>query len=351
MRGRDYYRIEDAAGQARRDATSGDPEARQLLSEKRYWWEEDADGKAVLMEETAKGPRIFAVEVGSKLVLGERESGSEMALGRSASCEGLVFERKCYVPSEIYRFDELPSVTRRDAKNQREEFEVHFGKEPEFVDFRFQVMPHEALLGVLARQFGEDLKPLMLSPQVRRLARSIGEEGLKYPAVGSEGWKRALATASVGKDLPYFEPIPPLEFVPEPSFPSLEGRRRKEKDPEFRQHREGYWRMLQRIHAGIPGFEGTGYVKDYQFTGGNAGVRTAWTVYPASTLGMLDAIPVAGFYSFGIAWPKVMRAIGLTGDSSKIINELEEEFGIAPHTDLARGTVANPGRKAPGGQT
>lgn len=348
MRGRDYYRIEEAARQARRDAASGDPEARRILSEERYWWEEDQDGKVVLMEETGEGPRIFAVEAGSKLVLGERESGSGTALGRSASCEGLVFERKCYVPSEIYRFDELPSTTKRDARKQTEDLELHYGSDPEFLNYRFQVIPHEALHGILERQFG-DLEPVMTSPGIRRLAKSISEEGLKYPALAGEGWKRALAIASLGMDLPYFEPIPRLEYVPEPSFPSLEGRRR-EKDPQFKQIREGYWRMLQRIHAGIPGFEGTGFVQDYQFVGGNAGVRTAWTLYPASTLGMLDAIPVAGFYSFGMAWPKVMTAIGLRGDHSKIINELEEEFGIAPYTDLVRGTVANPGRKAPGGQ-
>jgi len=99
--------------------------------------------------------------------------------------------------------------------------------------------------------------------------------------------------------------------------------------------------MIQRVHKGIPGFVGTGKVNEEysQFTGGLAGVNTAWLVKPYG-MGILDAVPVAGFYLFGTFWPQMFRTAGLVGNSSKFLAKLEKEFGLASEADLARGTVS-----------
>lgn len=104
--------------------------------------------------------------------------------------------------------------------------------------------------------------------------------------------------------------------------------------------REGIWRMIQRVHKGIPGFVGSGEVQEEysQFTGGLAGVRTAWLVKPYG-MGLIDAVPVAGFYLFGMYWPNMFEQAGLRGNFSKILGKLGKEFGWALESDLARGTV------------
>jgi hypothetical protein len=119
-------------------------------------------------------------------------------------------------------------------------------------------------------------------------------------------------------------------------------RRKIKRKPQYRDLREGYWRMLQRIHRGIPGIKGTGTVTDGQFTGGNAGVRTAWVVRPYGTMSMIDAIPVAGFYSFGAYWPHMLKHMDLPRNANDIIRALDDEFGISSDRDLSRGMAPNP---------
>jgi hypothetical protein len=117
-------------------------------------------------------------------------------------------------------------------------------------------------------------------------------------------------------------------------------RKKLRRDPRYRDLREGYWRMLQRIHRGIPGIKGTGTVNGGQFTGGNAGVKTAWVIRPHGTMSMIDAIPVAGFYSFGAYWPYMLKHMDLPRNANDIIRALDNEFGVASDLDLTRGTVS-----------
>jgi len=118
-------------------------------------------------------------------------------------------------------------------------------------------------------------------------------------------------------------------------------------ESQAQEMREGFWRMLQRIHLGIPGFIGSGRIDmpgmgGAQFVGGLAGVRTAWTVHPSPTMGMIDAVPVAGLYLFGQYWPTVFKAMGLKDDSTKIIRQLQDEFGLAQEAELIPGTIPIP---------
>src|SRR5579871_462511 len=115
--------------------------------------------------------------------------------------------------------------------------------------------------------------------------------------------------------------------------------------------REGFWRMVQRISLGIPGFVGTGEIsgidKD-QFNGGLAGMRTAWPLAPYNTP-LYEAIPIAGFYTLGMHWPAILREAGvLTGKNDnfdKVIARLEKEFGRATKKSLLKGTIPVPRRR------
>jgi hypothetical protein len=112
--------------------------------------------------------------------------------------------------------------------------------------------------------------------------------------------------------------------------------------PKYRDLREGFWRMIQRIHHGIPGLIGTGRVGGGQFTGGAAGVNTGWVLKPYSTSSMLDSVPIAGFYAFGPYWAQIIKLAGLPNNLSDITLALNDEFGIASEQDLEHGTVPNP---------
>lgn len=116
--------------------------------------------------------------------------------------------------------------------------------------------------------------------------------------------------------------------------------------PEHRQLREGFWRLIQRIHRGIPGIKGTGEVNNGQFTGGTAGIKTAWVVKPHGTSSMIDSIAIAGFYAFGQYWPHVIKLAGMPNNASDIIRKLEQEFGLSSDRDLEQGTVPNPDARA-----
>lgn len=208
IRGQHAFRIENIAEFARRQAISGSPAIRRYLSAFNFWWEEDPDGKVVVMVDTPEGPQPLAAEYGSRF--------TALALDN----------------------------------------EGEWGRE------------------------------MMLSGSMRR-RKSTG-------------------------------------------------------DPQYRDLREGFWRMIQRIHHGIPGYNGTGIVQDGQFTGGNAGIRTAWVVKPYSTSSMVDAVAIAGFYAFGRHWAEMLRLAGLSGNFSNTLVALNNEFGIASDQDLERGTVPNP---------
>ena len=67
MRGQNYWRIENAASQARREAASGSEEARRYLSDPRFFWTKDPSGKVVVIEHVGDEDIPYAVEPGSKV--------------------------------------------------------------------------------------------------------------------------------------------------------------------------------------------------------------------------------------------------------------------------------------------
>jgi len=233
IRGQHTFRIEDVSSLARRETKAGSAEIQKYLSAFNFWWEEDPDGKIVVMTQTPEGPRPLAAEYGSKWIAwtleNEGDGGREMvlsgSLGRVDSCDGVVFERRCYAPGDTYSFFELPSLSQKDARRQAADFEAHFGRKPETMHFRFLLVPHQTVVRLLEQHYGPKLMEMMDSPAVQKIAQSIQKEGLKYPAVADEGWKRALALAGLGQDLPYFEVVEPIEMPYAAMIPTLEGRR------------------------------------------------------------------------------------------------------------------------------
>src|SRR4029079_3536723 len=352
VRGQHTFRIEHVSALARRETKSGSESLRKYLSAFDFWWEEDPDGKIVVMTQTPEGPRPLAAEYGSKSIAwtleNEGDWGREMvlsgSLGRVDSCDGVIFERRCYAPGDTYSFLELPSLSQKDALRQTADFEAHFGRKPETMHFRFLLVPHQEVVRLLEKHYGPKLMRMMDSPAVQKIAHSIQKEGLKYPAVADEGWKRALALAGLGQDLSYFEVGERIEMPYVTMIPTLEGAR-KRGDPQHEKLREGFWRMIQRIHHGIPGLIGTGYVANGQFTGGAAGVRTAWVLKPNPTMSMIDAVPIAGFYAFGPFWPQMLKMADLPDNARNLVRALEQEFGITSDESLERGTIPNPGVK------
>lgn len=233
VRGEHTHRIEHVLALARRETKSGSAKLRKYLSAFDFWWEEDPDGKVVVMTQTPEGPRPLAAEYGSRSTAwtleNEGDWGREMvlsgSLGRVDSCEGAVFERRCYVSGDTYSFFELPSLSQKDAIRQTADFEAHFGHNPQAMHFRFLMVPHQEVVRLLEEHYGPRLMEMMQSAAVQKIAHSIRKEGLKYPAVADEGWKRALALAGLGQDLPYFEVVEPIEMPYSAMIPTLEGNR------------------------------------------------------------------------------------------------------------------------------
>lgn len=232
VRGQHTFRIEHVSALARRETRAGSSQVQKYLSAFNFWWEEDPDGKVVVMSQTPQGPRPLAAEYGSRWIAwtleNEGDSGGEMvlsgSLGRVDSCDGAIFERRCYAPGGTYSFFELPSLSQKDAVRQTADFEAHFGRNPQSMSFRFLMVPHQEVVRLLENHYGPKLKDMMQSAAVQKIAHSIKKEGLKYPAVADEGWKRALALAGLGRDLPYFEVVEPIEMPYAAMIPTLDGR-------------------------------------------------------------------------------------------------------------------------------
>jgi hypothetical protein len=89
--------------------------------------------------------------------------------------------------------------------------------------------------------------------------------------------------------------------------------------------RKGLWLNILSVHLGLPG--PSGEVREGQFHGGLADVNTAWPLSPGPTLGLIDAVPIAGFFCFGTAWPAMFEEIGLPSDFKKLVESLRKEFG------------------------
>lgn len=87
LRGPHTFRIEHVSDLVRREAKSGRPDVRKYLSAFNFWWEEDPDGKVVVMNQTPEGPRPLAAEYGSRVTAWtldyEGDWGREMVLSGS----------------------------------------------------------------------------------------------------------------------------------------------------------------------------------------------------------------------------------------------------------------------------
>lgn len=223
VRGLRYAHINDLIKEARRVSASGPPEVQRELTEPVFWWTKDADDKVVIMRLMPAGPEAYLVEAGSRTpVYLESQPFHQVELGRARS--GFRFGGKQYIPGEIYSWEALPSETRHDLLKQAEDLEYIHGRGPKRLQYRFQVMSHAALMSFLANEYKEGLEKAMNSRSVASLAHSIEREGLRYPPAVDEGWKRALALASLGMDMPFFGAVPP--FLTEEALfsPAVEGR-------------------------------------------------------------------------------------------------------------------------------
>lgn len=231
VRGNAYGAIERLYRQALDFAKSPDHPLRRFVTEREFWSEKDRDGKIVVMRRTPRGPEPYFVELWSQTHVPLEDddwSGNSGLHGPDigrAKCPGHVFAQSCYVFGNRYTWEQLPPGARKDALKQRDDFEWAYGRGPEGLLYSFALMPHAELVRVLQQEYGAAFAERLASPEVRRMARSIAKEGLKSPPVGQEGWRRALALASLGLDMPFFAEIPPFA-VGEPTFiPTLEGAR------------------------------------------------------------------------------------------------------------------------------
>lgn len=277
-------------------------------------------------------------------------------LGRMDPEPSIVFGGRQFVFGGIYSYDDLPQATRRDILAQEDDLQARFGAGARTLHFMLVVVPHADLVRELRLRYGTDLENAMAAPEVAALAHSIARHGLQYPPVGEEGWTRALAMAALGSDMPYFEVLEPFEAGIAPAIPTLDGPAKgssEELPPaQAKEMREGFWRMMQRIHLGIPGFIGSGEITghvgvDNQFVGGLAGTRTAWLLRPFG-MRLFETVPLAGIYLFGMLWPQILRYAGISrGKSdnfSKSAERLQKEFGMTVEYDLLKGTVPFPQR-------
>lgn len=152
--------------------------------------------------------------------------GKTAPRSKAPSEPGITFEGKRYLLNHPYRWDDLPSVTKKDALAQEDDFEAHFGQGARRILYRLIVIPHADVIKMLEGRFGEALFRTMRSPGIQKLAASMKKDGLQYPPIVNEGVNRAIAAAALGWDLPYFDAIEPFEMEEPVFIPTLEGRRR-----------------------------------------------------------------------------------------------------------------------------
>ena len=220
VRGRDYGHIDSLISVSRRDAASGPPEVRESLMAPEFYSTRDPDGKIVVMRvRPGRGAEPYMVEAGSRTpVHVEDWPEHPVELGRVSEQD--VF----FVPGQTYSWDQLPVGTRKDVEAQRADVEYVYGAEPEDLLYAFRIMEHDELLAELRKRYGPGLEKEMKRRPVADLARSIKRSGLRYPPVIDEGWKRAMAIASLDMDMPFFAVVPPV--LPEETMfrPAVEGR-------------------------------------------------------------------------------------------------------------------------------
>lgn len=136
--------------------------------------------------------------------------------------KSLVFEGVGYPIGKIYRWGELPSVTRRDAAAQADDIQIHYGKGHKDVLYRLLVIPNAEAEQLLRKRYGKEFDRILNSPEIKRLATTIRRNGLRRPPILEEAIDEAIAMVALGLDVPYFDVAEPLH-TPEHFIPTLEG--------------------------------------------------------------------------------------------------------------------------------
>lgn len=146
-------------------------------------------------------------------------------LGRTKihpATRSFVFEGVGYPIGKTYLWGELPSVTRRDARAQADDIQVHYGKDYRDVLYRFLLIPNASAEELLRKRYGEDYDRIVKSPQVQQILTAIRRGGLKRPPILEEAIDEAIAMVALGMDVPCFDVAEPV-LEPEHFIPTLEG--------------------------------------------------------------------------------------------------------------------------------
>jgi len=148
-------------------------------------------------------------------------------LGRaetSPTARSFVFEGKRYPVGKTYRWSELPAVTRRDARSQTEDIQIHYGKDHRDVLYRLLLIPNADAEQLLRKRYGEEFDRIVNSPEIKRISEAIRRDGLKRSPILEEAIDEAIAMVALGLDVPYFDVAEPV-LQPEHFIPTLEGAR------------------------------------------------------------------------------------------------------------------------------
>lgn len=68
QRGGQHWALAFVMNTVRRDLRKGPEWSRRSLLAPEYWWEDDTEGRTVIMRMTPEGPKVLAAEAGSKSV-------------------------------------------------------------------------------------------------------------------------------------------------------------------------------------------------------------------------------------------------------------------------------------------
>lgn len=111
-----------------------------------------------------------------------------------------------FVLGKSYEYDDLPKKVKNDIDAQFGDGYNEYG--PTDYNYICKLITPEDNSEYLESAFGEwDIENAIDHPYMKRLVKKIKENGLDYPAVGTEGNHRALAYYIMEKPLPYLEMI------------------------------------------------------------------------------------------------------------------------------------------------
>lgn len=118
------------------------------------------------------------------------------------------FEGRVYEVGLSYKYKDLPSTAKEDARNSASTEEDLEGEgEAKKYAYELVVIPHAK-----AKKVAEDIsRKIGISgwsiDRAEELAADIVANGLGSPPTGAEGFHRLLALVSIGVDVPYFRMV------------------------------------------------------------------------------------------------------------------------------------------------